>query len=193
MTRKTPFRSSKWRDRSNHQPSKQPTWELRPAISKAVAAAVVGLIAGYLSALIISPDQLYRRVFLPDVNNFSGQWEGRLGGQIAQMRLSDLTINGVRESGKYIGTLSVGNRLVDLTGSADSRASFTGEWSDTETLELSLFRLVPDVRTEDETFIQLEGYKDEPAAHLCPKAKQGQPMGSFSVCTEIPGLTHFFR
>ena len=181
-------RLARRRIREKNTKANSDSWGLYPALSKAFASAIVGLLVGYLSALVISPEQLYRMVFLPDANDFSGKWDGRLGGQIAVLELEAGS-----EDKRYTGKLTVGGRTINVSGSADSRASFSGTWDHETTLELSLFRLVPDARTVDEAFIQLEGYKDEPAAHLCPKPKPGQNTSNFSECEEVPGLTHFFR
>ena len=181
-------RSARKRMRARDEKPNSDSWGLFPALSKAFATALFGVLVGYFSALVISPDQLYRKVFLPNANDFSGTWNGRLGGQIAVLNLeADSEVH------KYTGTITVGGKTVIISGSADSRASFSGDWDQDTTLELSLFRLVPDARTIDEAFIQLEGYKDEPAAHFCPRPEPGENTSNFSDCEEVPGLTHFFR
>ncbi|MEO0568822.1 MAG: hypothetical protein AAF066_13895 [Pseudomonadota bacterium] len=167
---------------------------VKSALAKAIATALVAGAAGYMSALLISPDQLYRKVFLPDANDFSGAWQGRVGGQIAIMRLEPETVNGEQMEGRYVGELDYAGRTIEVKASTDSRVIVSGNWSQDETLELSLIRVVPAIRSVNERFVQLESFKDEHPAHICKRPDDNSSPSSFDeACRKLSGLTHFFR
>lgn len=163
-------------------------------ILKGIAAAIVSLSVGWLSALIVSPDQIYRKYLLKDANDFSGKWDGQIAGDKALLSLIAFEEDGEIQENKYHGTLSLRGRDISVVVSADSSVLISGPLENGDELVLSLKRITHDVRTVDENNVQLFSLTDGIAGHQCKKLGSGDSLTNFGDnCSEIKGLTHFFR
>ena len=178
----------RWKTRSASKPVSGSIF--KASLIKALATAMVG----YFFALIISPEQLYRIFFLPDPNDFSGEWNGQVGGFPASLTLLQTALTDSKKPIKITGTLKWKQREIKMTGNADSNFILTGDFGKNKILLLSLVRQVPDVRSYDDEYLLLYPYKDAVAARICPKFADVLDIINIEKdCTELTGITWFFK
>lgn len=166
-------------------------------IAKEISKLVVVGAFGYLSALLISPDQLYRYLFLPNPNDYTGVWHGVVSSQSARLEISKQF--GSKEGGAFrlFGVLVLGGsgieRSIEVEGPADGDLVLRGDWDSSRVITLSLKRVVPETRSADNRYISLEPRANVIPVSLCPKPTTPNDILNPSECKSLEGQTIFFR
>lgn len=166
----------------------------RTELAKEIAKAVVGLFLGYSAALLVTPDQLYQKIFLPNPDNFLGKWSGSVAGRDATLNITGQSTD---HGNKITGSLTIldvsGPQTLEIQGSADSRFLISGKINKGRTLRISLQREVPDARGPGERDVLLNAVSGESAAIICPEMKSLIDGFSVDKCEKLDGDTFFFR
>lgn len=157
--------------------------------------ALITAVAGYTGALIISPDQLYRKLFWPDPDRYLGHWSGKVGGRSAQMNITRQFVYPNGHSVHVEGTLqlSTSSEKINISGDADSRLMIAGRIDADHVLNIALERDNPEIRSPNERYTRLEAPKGEAAATKCPAHESLAQVSAGYACPALAGPTYFFR
>ncbi len=163
-------------------------------IVEALAGALVVAVAGYLGALIISPDQLYRKFFGPDPDYYLGEWDGVVGGRPARLDIQEQVIIPRKKTYWIKGTLAYAgsSKKIVVEGKADSSFILSGS-VDAGQLNIELDREETEPRTVKGQYVRMLPPEGAPGARICPPVDDITKMIPAEQCPVLPGRTMFFR
>jgi hypothetical protein len=167
----------------------------RSEIIKAVIGGLVVAAGGYLGALLISPDQLYRDLFTPNPDHYLGEWRGVLGGRQVWMQIQEQIHIPHSHTFRIKGSLGyVGSSInIPVEGSADSTFIISGPINNGE-LNIELEREDPQTRTRSERYVRMLPPKGAAGARICPASGDDiTKIVPIDQCPPVPGSTMFFR
>lgn len=168
---------------------------LREDALKIAIPAVLTALGGYLAALIITPEQLYRKAFGPDPDNYVGVWMGRLGNRYAELQITTQDRSPDKRTTNVYGLLTVGigkyQRRIPIHGGVDSFVTVAGPWDATHEITVSLDRVLNEIKKPGEQYVKLMPYKGETGASICNVANDPLRMPNAEDCQAVPGSTYF--
>jgi hypothetical protein len=160
-------------------------------IGKTVAVGVVTAIGGYLAAALISPDQLYRWLYIKPVDRYIGTWRGPVAGRYSELTISKEDRD---EAGRTVGIKGVlvypatGLKL-PIVGSADSVVTLEAKLDPARTLVITLERAQSVIRSDDEKVVKLVPRTGSSGVAVCPVIKSPLDLLNASPCKPIAGET----
>jgi len=160
-------------------------------IGKTIAVGVVTAIGGYLAAAVISPDQLYRWLYIKPIDRYIGTWRGPVAGRYAELTISKEDRN---EAGRTVGIEgflvypATGLKL-PIVGSADSVITLEAKLDPTRTLVITLERIQSAIRSNDEKVVKLAPRVGSSGAAVCPVIKNPLDVLNAPPCKQIAGET----
>ncbi len=132
-------------------------------VKKVAIPAIVTGILGYGGGLIIPPTAVHDRLFRQDPNELAGVWVGSLGGANATLTLVEL------DDPHLKGSLQIGSRSFELTGSHDSLVNLEGPVGNDKELVIGLQRKVGERYGADNDYLLLVPDEKQPPVLLCDK------------------------
>ncbi len=160
-------------------------------IGKTIAVGVVTAIGGYLAAALISPDQLYRWLYIKPIDRYIGTWRGPVAGRYAELTISKEDRD---EAGRTVGIEGVlvypatGLKL-PIVGSADSVMTLEAKLDPTRTLVITLERIQSEIRSNDEKVVKLAPRAGSSGVAVCPVIKNPLDVLNAPPCKPIAGET----
>lgn len=160
-------------------------------IGKTIAVGVVTATGGYLAAALISPDQLYRWLYIKPIDRYIGTWRGPVAGRYAELTISKEDRD---EAGRTVGIEGVliypatGLKL-PIVGSADSVMTLEAKLDPTQTLVITLERLQSAIRSNDEKVVKLAPRAGSSGVAVCPVIKNPLDVLNAPPCKPIEGET----
>lgn len=160
-------------------------------IGKTIAIGVVTAIGGYLAAALISPDQLYRWLYIKPIDRYVGTWRGPVAGRYAELTITNEDRD---EAGRTVGIEGVlaypatGLKL-PIVGSADSVVTLEAKLDPTRTLVITLERIQNAIRSNDEKVVKLAPRPGSSGVAVCPVIKNPLDILNALPCKPIAGET----
>ncbi|UYV15930.1 hypothetical protein [Porphyrobacter sp. ULC335] len=160
-------------------------------IGKTIAVGVITAIGGYLAAALISPDQLYRWLYIDPIDRYVGTWRGPVAGRYAELTILKEDRDGAGRTVGIEGVLvfpATGLKL-PIVGSADSVITLEAELDPTQTLVITLERSQSPIRSNDERVVKLFPRAGSSGVAVCPVIKSPLDVLNAPPCKPILGET----
>jgi hypothetical protein len=185
----TPYQAT-----DTHQAS---SWPVRLAVAvyneigKTVVVGLVTALGGYLAAALISPDQLYRWLYIKPIDRYVGTWRGPVAGRYAVLTISKEDRD---EAGRTVGiqgelAYPATGLSLPIVGSADGVVTLEAKIGLTRTLVITLDRKQGKIHLPDEKVVRLEPRAGSSGVAICPVIKSPEDIVTAPPCTAIAGET----
>lgn len=176
-------------------PKEMPRWfgsaffkAAKEEIWKAFIPGAIAAVGGYLTAILITPQQLYHWAYLRGADTYYGTWYGQIDGQYAELRIDKEWLQSNGRSVSMSGMLAWRGNNMKVEGGADGAVTLKGSLGDHE-LSISLDRDQGTPGTQQEKMVQLVVEKEGQGASLCPKVHDLR--APRVECTTYSGRTYF--